>query len=223
MGYLITNILEPFSYLIMTIALLYYLKYKSASKIWVLFAYCFFSTILMSTACIEAFLQKQNIDKYDKHLLTTAFCIGVYYYSILISKKTKFFVIIFITSAIIYFVTTNFVIKREVIFDSIGYSILSLSIVFMTIIYFNHLLNNVSEKSISINIDFWINTAFLIYYLGSFIIFFTYYFLTKKLLIKYTSEGEKSLTNLWGYHNMLLFSCAVCILIGVIWQTSRTK
>jgi len=80
--------------------------------------------------------------------------------------------------------------------------------------YFNQLLKAVTDKSIFLNFDFWMSAAFLIYYLGSFVIFLSIYALP---ILVYSVEDQLSVGNLWAGQNILLFVSAICVNTGVVW------
>ena len=109
------------------------------------------------------------------------------------------------------------------LFDSVGYSIVSFSVVLYVIMYFHQLLSNVTDENLFHDFNFWLGSGYLIYFLGSFIIFLTYHYFTNRILATYTQEERQLLTNLWGLHNCLLFSGAGLLLGFILWLGYQRK
>jgi hypothetical protein len=95
----------------------------------------------------------------------------------------------------------------------------------MIFMYIHELLANVSEHPLLFSFDFWFVSAQIIYYLGSFIIFLSFNYLTKKILPTelYSHENRAILTKLWGVHNVLLFLGSLLTTGGAAWISSRKK
>ena len=218
---LLTNFLEPISFLLFSIATFLFLLRKQGIKEWVLFLYFLLSTVLMTLAAIDSSKNVNNISRYEIQLMLTAYFTGYYYLYIFASKSKKIIVIIMLVISTVYFISKHFSNYNEGLFDSPGYSVLSLSIVIFVFLYFNQILKKINEEPFLNDFDVWINASLLLYYLGCFFIFLTLYFLTKKILPQYTNQDRDLITNLWGFHNVLLFFSSVTLLSWSIWNYQK--
>lgn len=137
-------------------------------------------------------------------------------------KKT---VITIYTLQTLYFIIYHWIIRNESVFDSMGNVILSTGMVIMVFMFLYQILTNITEESLSANFDFWFVSAQLVYFLGSFIIFLTFSYFTRKILPVelYSNENRDVLTKLWGVHNVLLFLSSLLTLGSVAWITFRKK
>lgn len=132
-------------------------------------------------------------------------------------------VLISIGINVFYSIIKNIVFKEFYLFDSVGYSMVSVTIVIYVFMYFHQVLKNITEQNILRQFNFWLASGYLIYFLGSFIIFLTYYYLTKKVLAVHTKEEQYLINALWGLHNVLLFIGAFSLLTGSLWLTYRKR
>jgi len=217
---LFTNFLEPISYLLIAVALLFYLKFKNINRIWVLFIFYSIATILMFFASIKVVPQKNNIREYDLLLLFGTLFISSYFFLILNTKFKKRFALFIMLLGCFNFIKREFIFRQYSAFDSLGFYVFSLFTIIMVFMYFNQVLKAVSDKSIFLNFDFWISMAFLIYYLGSFVIFLSLYALSGLVS---RMEDQLSIGNLWAGQNILLFVSAICINTGVVWIIYHRK
>jgi hypothetical protein len=127
------------------------------------------------------------------------------------------------TITTVYLVVKNLVLQQFSLFDSIGYSLVSFTVVALVMMYLHQLLNHVTEQDIFHDFRFWLSSCYLIYFLGSFVIFLSYHYFTVKILATYTHEERYILTDLWGLHNLLLFVGALVLLFGSLWIAYRRK
>jgi hypothetical protein len=76
-----------------------------------------------------------------------------------------------------------------------------------------------------LNFDFWFVSSQFFYYLGSFFIFLTYGYLTKKLISspEYSKQNIFYIRQLWVAHNVLLFLSALVIAGSLLWISFRRK
>lgn len=185
----------------------------------------------MAIASKDVFLRKENIDLYDALLVEGNIFIGLYYFEILKTSIKKKVVFAFILIGILNFVYKLLHFSEIKIFDSLGFSFLSIGVVILFFAYCHQILNEINTEPLSLSFDFWVNLSFIIYYLGSFVIYLTYNHFTNILLTlviakkgrDILSPYEHILTNLWGVHNILLFISCFCIVFGLIWKTSSKK
>lgn len=220
----IGNYLEPTAYLIYFIALALYARRYKGKLIIALLSYCFITFVVMLTTSILVDVTEYNtIWLYNIHAFLTITFLGFYFRSLFLSRvKTNLATLLCLLIGL-YLVVKNIVLKDFQLFDSIGYSLVSAAIVFFVLMYFHQLLSNVTDQNIFRNFNFWLSSGYLVYFAGSFIIFLSYYYLTKKILDSYTPQERELLTTLWGVHNMLLFVSSFSLLIGSLWLTYRKK
>lgn len=225
MKYLIAYLLEPISYLVFTLAIFFF-SWKNQAKLRhkVLTGYFFVATILMFKALLEP-RDGSNISIYDILCLLTSFSISTYFFSALNTLWKKVVTVVLCGIQIAYYFLSNIIFEDTPLFDSLGYVILSMAIVIMIFLFLHQILSHVTEESLAMNFDFWFISSQLIYFLGSFIIFLTFNYLTRRILPAelYSHENRVLLTNLWGVHNVLLFLSSLLTTFAVIWISFRKK
>lgn len=221
---LFTNLLEPISYLIFTISFLLYYQKEKTVKIKVLWFYNLLALAMMISISVDTFWGQNNIDTYNLFFITTVLCFSVYFWLLFRSKTKKTIVVLFAVLCSVYFLVRIFFPPPVKMFDSIAFSLLSIMIVLMAFFYFQQILTKVTEESLFVQIDFWFIISLLIRYSGNFVIYLTYYYLTKKILANhYTRHDRYLLTQLWGGHNILLFLSSVVFNAGTLWTIYRRK
>ena len=154
---LITNLLEPISYFISALAVLCYPAILNKFIRWVLFIYFLLATLLMSVASYFVFIHRGNNILYNWLLLISLVSIGLYYHHIFLSRFKKKLSIALILLQLGYYVFAHYFLPASNLFDSYGFSLLSLSTVILFFAYCHQLLNNVSTRSIYSSFDFWVN------------------------------------------------------------------
>jgi Ca2+/Na+ antiporter len=220
----ITNFLEPLTCFFYVIVLGWQIRFSGNREVIPLLTYYFLASILLGLASLKiGKINKSNNWTYDTVIFLTAVLIGYFFYKIFQSSTKKKVVIILVSIYLVYAVIRNLTLEGIRLFDSIGYAIVSASLVIYVFMYFHQLLKNVTEIGILKEFNFWLAAGYLFYYAGSFIIFVSYHYLTKKILGTYTSEERDLLTALWGMHNVLLFISALSLLIGSLWISFRRK
>ena len=220
----ITNYLEPFACFVYLVALLIYYRKQKQAGVSSLLGYYILSAVLLSFGAFSVGKTKAgNIWVYDLVLLFTALLIGLYFYHILQSRAKKRTVIALTVAFLAYAIYRHLSVAELRLFDSIGYSIVSASVVIYVFMYFHQLLKNVTETSLLREFNFWVASSYLLYYVGSFIIFLSYYYFTNRLFANYSRKDQELLTALWGLHNVLLFAGALSLLIGSLWVVYPRK
>lgn len=223
--YLITAFLEPISYFTYLVSiLLYSWSWQANFRLRVLSGYYAIATALMIIAALEN-QDGSNIGMYDMLFLSTSIGLGIYFYTVL-QVLIKRVVVVFICSfEIIYFIFNNIIFKGSPLFDSTAYVILSIGVVIMIFMFMHQILTNVSDKSLLVNFEFWFVASLMIYFLGSFVIFLTFTYLTRKILPAqlYSAENRQLLTAVWGVHNVLLFLGSLLTLGSLVWISFRKK
>ncbi len=216
--------LEPIAFLLPIPFLLYHsMGGDKRVRIKILAAYYFLSALIMLKANVMNSLMENNLDDYRLAGLLRGIFIGFYFYIALQKKWNKQLVFFFIGINLIYYITQSFPIGKKISFDSASQVIVSLEIMTLVILFMHQTLANVTEESLSLNFDFWFVTAQMLYNGGSFIIFLTYGYFTKKILEpnQYTPENRNILMQLWNGHNILLFISSIMICFFVIWIRLR--
>ena len=174
----------------------------------------------MFFASFKVVPQKNNIREYDLLLLFGTLFISIYFSLILNTKFKKRFALSIMPLGCFNFIKRELIFRQYSAFDSLGFYVFSLFTIIMVFMYFNQVLKAVSDKAIFLNFDFWMCVAFLIYYLGSFVIFLSLYALSGLVS---RLEDQLSIGNLWAGQNILLFVSAICINTGVVWIIYHRK
>lgn len=216
-------LLEPLSYILFSIAFFLRTGNEKQVKVKVLFIYYLFAAISFSYASWMVYKNLNNNWIYNMLYLPAVVAICYYFHETFNSRRNKIIVKFLIALNTIYFIVRIILYGNLIIIDSFGYSLLSISVSFLSFVYFYQLLKNVDEGKVWLNFDFWLISAYLLYFLGSFFIFLLYSNLTYNILSTYTAQQRKLLTILWGVHNVLLFLSSVTTLVSIIWITYRSK
>jgi hypothetical protein len=217
----LSNFLEPLAYLIFFTAFFLESRKNKTIKVKVLMVHYLLATLFMVYATLKAYYDQDNRWVYNLVYLQSAIAICYYFHQLFSSDKKKFVIKCLIAVNVIYFLINNIVFGRLELFDSVGYAILSASVSIMGFFYFYDVLKNVRIRQFDFN--FYLVSAFLVYFLVSFAIFLTYHNLTNRILDTYTDEERKLLTMLWGVHNILLFLSAMTTLMGSVWIIYRNR
>lgn len=219
----ITNYLEPLACLLYFVAVLLNRKTTKRADTQILSIYYMLGTLVLLTGSVAVKVTNNNMWAYDLMALFTAVFIGLYFYRLFQSQAKKRTVLVLVIAYLLYAVLRNFTLEGPRLFDSIGYSIVAASVAVYVFMYFHDILKNVTEANILGEFNFWLASGYLIYFVGSFIIFVSYYYFTNKILDTFTQPERDILTALWGMHNVLLFVSALSLLIGSLWITYRRK
>jgi hypothetical protein len=180
-------------------------------------------TLMLTGSLLIDFTESNTIWLYNIHAFATVWLPGLYFRNLFQASLKKYFTTFLMISVTLYLLVNHLVLRQFYLFDSIGYSLVSASVVVYVLMYFHQLLTNVTEQDIFQDFNFWLTSGFLTYFSGSFIIFLTYHYFTAKILATYTPEERYILTNLWGLHNCLLFVGALVLLFGSLWTAYRRK
>ena len=224
MFFFLTYALEPVALLLYFWAAWVYRKNtKLPSAKW-LAVYYLISTLLQAYSILQSKLfGNGNNWLYDAAGVLTAVFIGRYFHRLLIAPQKKKTVVALVILYLVYALTRQVTMEGQRLFDSLGYAILSASVTVYVFMYFHQVLKNVAETNILHEFNFWLASSYLLYYVGCFVIFVSYFFLTAKLLQNFTVEGRNLLMALWGLHNVLLFVAAISLLIGSLCVVYRRR
>lgn len=198
-------------------------KKDKTRKVKVLLVHYVLATMLMVYATWKAFNQQDNRWLYNLLCFQSSVLICFYFHELFYGAIQKFAVKCLIAINVCYFIGNDVIFRRLFLFDSIGYSLLSVSVSILAFMYFYDVFKKVSEKKIWHDFNFWLVSGYLLYFLVSFGIFLTYHYLTNKILDTYTDEERGLLTVLWVVHNTLLFLSAITTLSGSLWITYRNR
>ena len=211
--------LEPFAYLLYLVAiLLHHRRYGWRNERWLL-AYYTLSVILTTHTAHIFTARANNIWAYNLLAVVTLVCISGYFYRLLLAPQKKKTIVVLLSTFLGYAFVKNVVLRDVALFDSIGYSFVSAAVSVYVMMYFHQVLNNVTEGDIFRNFNFWLASTFLIYFMGNFIIFVSFYYLTTQVAGTSPSPETQLLTTLWGVHNLLLCVSASTMLAITLWLT----
>jgi hypothetical protein len=223
--YFIAHILESASYFVFFISLAIWSRYDRRGIIKILCGYYFTSGVLLAKAAMYAGgANGSNLYLYGILCLLSSFALGAYFYNVLNGKFSRVLVFVFCAQSAFYYLFTNIISGGHQVFDSLAYVLLAFGIIILCALYIVQLLNHVEEAPLSTNFDFWFIASQLIYFIGSFIIFLSFGYLTRKVMEDPGYSGvSRTLTGLWGLHNVLLFLSSLLTSGGVLWILYRKK
>jgi hypothetical protein len=220
----ITHILEFSSYLIFFLSLALWTIQDKRGIIKVLSGYYLICALLIAKAAMYAGTKGSNIYLYSILCVLSSFCLGAYFYTVLKSQWPRMLVFLICALNGGYYLLANVIQSAPGVFDSLAYVLLAFSIVVLCFAYIIQLMRNVKEEALSMDFDFWFVTSQLIYFIGSFVIFLTFGYLTKKVMEDPSYVGySRPLTWLWGLHNVLLFLSSLVATGGILWIFYRKK
>ena len=219
--FFIDNLLEPVSYGLCFFFMLWHTRKNKHAK-WRALAIFYFITSLIMWKAAYTF---PNLMLYSLVCLLSSISIGIYFYYTYHSVLKKRIVICFALLQAGYYLFDNLRATQASVFDSMGYVMLSVGVLLMSFMFMHQILNNITEEPLSWNFDFWFVSSQLFYHLGSFFIFLTYGYLTRKLISStdYSTDGRLYLGQLWIVHNVILFLSALFIGASMLWISFRRK
>jgi hypothetical protein len=215
------NLLEPVGYGLYFLLILVLIRFDKRPKWRALLIYYFVASLLMWKAAYAY----PNLAIYSLLCLLSSIGLGTFFYYTFKASSKKRIVIFFIFLQTCYYLIEIFRAEPPKAFDSLGFVILSVGIVVMSFLFMHQILTNVTEEPLSLNFDFWFVSSQFFYYLGSFFIFLTYGYLTKKLISspEYSKQNIFYIRQLWVAHNVLLFLSALMIAGSLLWISFRRK
>lgn len=226
MAFFFNYLLQPFAFLFYLAGFVIHRHYRRDDNTHALYTYYILASVLhmtIATCAAYRLTSKGNIWLYDIGGFLAVLFISRHFYQLLDSKLKKRTVIVLTIINLLYAVVRQFTIEGVRLFDSIGTSFFSASVAVYVFMYFHQVLKNVTEANILKDFNFWLCSSYLLYFVGSFIIFINYHRLTTKILKTYTQEERDLLMALWGVHNVLLFAGALLLLTGSLWISYRRK
>lgn len=213
----IKNELEPFSYLIYTIAIFLQANWEKSILRKVHFCFYFFSFIALSYASKIAWDETDNNNWiYNIHYIVSSLFFGYYFFNLLISPTLKFLsLFLYSVSGLVLIITSYFVTGS--FFNSYGSALLFIIVVITCFLYFKQRFLRYKEEKVLLTFDLWIVLGYLLYFLGAFLVILTYSYFTNKL----PPEKQYLLADIWAVQNILLFIASLLSLIGYLWVSSR--
>jgi hypothetical protein len=224
MIFLLAHLLEAIAYFIFFVSLTLWAWRDKRGVIKILTGYYVICVLLIAKAYMYVGTKGSNIYIYSFLCLLSSFVLGAYFYKVLIGKWARIFVLIFCTLSGFYYLFANVIQEGLRYFDSLAFVLLAFGIVVLSMMYIIQLLRDVKEEPLSMNFDFWFVSSQLIYYIGSFVIFLSFGYLTKQIIGDPSNQGlARTLTWLWALHNVLLFLSSLLTTGGILWILSRRK
>jgi hypothetical protein len=223
-NYFISFLLTPVSYALFTTGTaIYSRRFSGELKYKILMAYFFVAFIFALKALVQ---ETSGLEIYNRLCIVTSIGLSFYFFQLMSTSSQKRIVVLLALVQIVYHVLSNFILADTTsIFDSMAYVILSTGMVVMIFLYVVQLLNNVTDEPLSMSFDFWFVAGQLIYFLGSFLIFLTFDYLTRKISPSHqlTDSHQLMLVWLWGVHNVLLFLSSLLTVGSVLWIAYHKK
>lgn len=198
------NGLEPFSYFIYCIAVLINLRRNKSSKTIFLFLYYLLAVICITIACYTE--EQVNRVLYNLFFFITICTLSYYFNKVFITRLKKNITIIIFLLHLVIFAHTSLVSHKLYEINNSVYAITYLSIIIYALTYFDQLLRNVSEMNILHNLEFWLASGYLLYFLSCFFI-----------ILFYGNAEVDQRGILWSIQNIILFLSAVLTISGSIW------
>lgn len=207
------NILEPLAFLIYTLAMIISLRKDRSGRQQVLLVHYIIATGLF---CYATYLERTNGDNnwiYNTfHFLNI--CGLSAYFLLVIGNAVKKLVIKWLwVFNVCTFILFDVLMQRFLTYNPTVYAISSLSIIIYCLMFFHHIIQNVREANILTQIDFWLISGYLLYFLSSFFV-----------IILYTSVLVNLRAHVWAIQNIILVFSALITLTGTLWmETYKQK
>jgi hypothetical protein len=151
-NYLISFLLEPFTYLISFIAILFFQKKDNKIKYKILAVYYLLGFVIH--LCV--LFVRPNTQLYSYLYLLTGVSISLYFFFLLKSTEKKWLILLPGFTTILYYLFEEFSVVNGIkLFPSMGYVVVSICLILLAFVYFHQLLTHVNEESLVFNLDFW--------------------------------------------------------------------
>ncbi len=212
------NFLEPFSYFIYAITLWREYRRDKLTREKVLFIYYFLAAVIISYASVIALNYANNNWLYSIHYFLSAVIFAYYFVKVLTNRLNRLIAGSLFTLVLLIYFSTNIILENTY-FNSIGTAVFFLSVLICSFLFFNELLNNMTEKNILLNFDFWLISGYVLYFLGSFFIILSYDYFSNK----FNYDQQLILGNLWSIQNSLLFIASLLALGSHLWIAYQNK
>ena len=175
-----------------------------------LLVYYGLASIMIAIACHSD--DEINRILYNSFFFITICFFSFYYYSLMLSKMKRYFIIGLFVLNLAMFIRLGIVSHQMVEINNYTYAITYGTIVIYTLLFFDQVLRNVSELNILHQFDFWLASGYLMYFLGCFFIILFY----DNVEVQYRSI-------LWSVQNIILLFSSLLTLSGALWINYRLK
>ena len=193
---LLMNELEPVAYLIYMLAVLLQLKHHRSFRYTVLAVYYAICAVILYIGIV---FSEINNWTYNILFFANILVLSKYYLELFVGKIKKKIIISCCIFNALLFIYINIISFKYNDYNNYVYAISFITIVLYSLLYLHQLLINLKEESLLLNFDFWLVCAYLLYFLGAFIIILFY---------NYTND-HIARGDLWVMHNTILFTCSV--------------
>ena len=213
---LINNFLEFIAPSIVLLVLLILRKrWKGTGFMKILFFYYLCSSINLGIATYLAFINApSNIFWYNVHGFLSALMLSLFFRQILQSACSKKLVLALSALGLAAYIIILLFFDDRITFNSTGYSIISLLIVLYSFLFLREMFRLLNTDPIHTEVTVWIVSAFLTYYLSSFLIQLSYKNLTRFLATAFSQKERDSWV--WAIHNVLYLLANIIIAINII-------
>lgn len=216
---IIKDFLEPFSYLIYSIAFLLAQRSRRSVKEGLLCVYYFAGVVLIGYASILSQDYANNNNwLYNIFYFLSAATVGYYFKSVLAKKSGKKVVVVLFSAAALLYLYDIFIYKYPY-FNSYSAAYLFLCVVIACLLFFHEMLTTPNEENILMKFDLWVVSGYFMYFLGGFFIILSYKYFTDT----FTYDQRAILGDLWSVLNALLLFSSILTLSGQIWIAHRKK
>jgi hypothetical protein len=225
MNELLYNFLEPISSLLPLLVLLFYIKKAKASKeLLLLFSLYGGLFTLYLTSSFFAYFDIPNNFLYNIVILFSFTLLSIYFCLIMKSRRVKIAIAAIIMPVFIsLFCIYTFFLKKDTLFNSVGYTVMSIVIIIYSFLFIWEKFSLLEFENIYDDYRFWVIASFMLYYISSFFIFLSYHYLTSKGLKSLSQEQIKNIGVLWGLHNIFYFISCLTVSYGLKWKGFRAK
>jgi hypothetical protein len=204
------NELEPFAYLIYSLAVLLQLKHNKSFGYKVLSV---FYTVSAVTLYIGIVFSDNNSWTYNIIFFVNIVLLSWYYFNLFNTKTKRTITIVLGALNAAIFIFINVVQHKYNDYNAEVYGFSFITIVLYSFLYLHQLLVGMKEESLLRNFDFWLVCGFLFYFLGSFVIVLYYNHSND-----YSGRGD-----MWLMHNIILFISSVFTLLVSLQISKRNN
>jgi len=204
------NELEPFAYLIYSLAVLLQLKHNKSFGYKVLSV---FYTVSAVTLYIGIVFSDNNSWTYNIIFFVNIVLLSWYYFNLFNTKTKRTVTVVLGALNAAIFIFINVVQHKYNDYNAEVYGFSFITIVLYSFLYLHQLLVGMKEESLLRNFDFWLVCGFLFYFLGSFVIVLYYNHSND-----YSGRGD-----MWLMHNIILFISSVFTLLVSLQISKRNN
>ena len=204
------NELEPFAYLIYSLAVLLQLKHNKSFGYKVLSV---FYTVSAVTLYIGIVFSDNNSWTYNIIFFVNIVLLSWYYLNLFNTKTKRTVTVVLGALNAAIFIFINVVQHKYNDYNAEVYGFSFITIVLYSFLYLHQLLVGMKEESLLRNFDFWLVCGFLFYFLGSFVIVLYYNHSND-----YSGRGD-----MWLMHNIILFISSVFTLLVSLQISKRNN